>query len=223
MNSHQLAAHDTSRRSLTRFAHFAKDLPADLVDRLWTDPLSLMQKGETLQRTGSRNTVRLTWASRQYVMKHYRPAWWHALRQLPTPSRAWDTYQTTFKLADGGIATPLPAACVENRWGVLRRDSFLMYPYQEGQTLRWYFRNDARDSRSTIAGNLWEQLHELWARLETLQASLADANTNNFIICPDGRLWVIDLDKARIHRQPKVAAKYQDLAWKKLIRSVAKC
>jgi hypothetical protein len=212
----------STRRSFSRVAHFASDLPSELVEQLWRDPASLMKDGDTLQRTGLRNTVRLTWKSQQYVMKHYQPSWWHAVRQLATPSRAWATCSATMKLADAGIATPRPAACIENRWGVLRRDSFLMYPYLEGRTLRSYFKQEAKQSRA-VAENLWQQLHELFRRLEQLQASLADTNTGNFIICPAGRLWVIDLDKARFHRLPKIAAKHQQRGWKQLLRSAAKC
>jgi hypothetical protein len=212
----------TTRQSFSRVAHLGNELPTGLAEQLWLDPAALMKCGETLQRTGLRNTVRLHWGDRQYVMKHYQPSWWHAVRQLVTPSRAWATASATLKLVDGGIATPRPAACIENRWGVLRRDSFLMYPYLEGRTLRSYFKNEAKQSR-TVAESLWQQLHELWGRLQMLQASLADTNTGNFIICPAGRLWVIDLDKARFHRLPKVAAKHQERGWKQLLRSAAKC
>lgn len=212
----------TTRRSITRIAHLASDLPADLAEQLWCDPVALMKHGETLQRTGLRNTVRINWDDKQYVMKHYQPSWWHAVRQLVTPSRAWATASATLKLVDGGVATPRPAACIENRWGALRRDSFLMYPYLEGRTLRSYFKNEAKQSR-TVADSLWQQLHELWRRLERLQASLADTNTGNFIVCPEGRIWVIDLDKARFHRHAKSAARHQERGWKQLLRSASKC
>jgi RIO-like serine/threonine protein kinase len=209
------------RRSFTRVAHFAAPLPDDLMDRLWTDPVSLLENAETLQRTGMRWTVRLTWASQRYVLKHYRPNWMHKAKQFVLPSRAWATWTATHKLADAGIATPRPVACIENRWGKLRRDSFLMYPYVEGRTLRSYFSREARESRS-LADNLWQQLDDLWRRLEQLGASLADANTYNFIVCPAGRLWVIDLDKACFHRLAFTAARHQQRGWQKLLRSAEK-
>jgi hypothetical protein len=62
----------------------------------------------------------------------------------------------------------------------------------------------------------------LWGQLERLGASLADANTHNFIICPAGRLWVIDLDKACIHRLGYTAARHQQRGWKKLLVSAEK-
>lgn len=212
----------TCRRSLARVAHFGAGLPDDLIERLWTDPESLLQVGDTMRRTGLRRTVRVTWASQQYVLKHYRPTWWHKTRQLVQHSRAWSTWSATHKLADAGIATPRPVACVENRWGPMRRDSFLMYPYIEGRTLRSYFSCEAKKSRP-LADSLWRQLGELWQRLEQLHASLADTNTGNFIVCPAGRIWVIDLDKACFHRRANAAARHQQRGWAQLLRSAAKC
>ncbi|MCI0333762.1 MAG: lipopolysaccharide kinase InaA family protein [Planctomycetes bacterium] len=212
----------SSRRSLTRVAYFEADLPNDLADQMWRDPVSLVNAGETLQRTGLRHTVRVTWGSREYVIKHYQPSWWHAVKQLTSRSRASATCTATQKLADAGISTPRPTACIENRWGMLRRDSFLIYPYVEGRTLRSYFSREAKESRTT-AECLWRQLRELWQQLEQQKASLADTNTGNFIVSPAGVLWVIDLDKARFHRMPTAAARYQERGWRQLLRSAAKC
>jgi len=221
VHQHELSV-ATCRRSLTRVAYFAADLPSDLVEQLWRDPLSLTKTAKTLQRTGLRHTMRVTSESRDYVIKHYQPSWWHAMRQLTTRSCASATYIATHKLADAGISTPRPVACVENRWGMLRRDSFLIYPYVEGRTLRSYFSRDAKESR-TIADNLWKQLRGLWRQLEDLKASLADTNTGNFVVSPAGELWVIDLDKARFHHLPKAAVRNQQRGWQQLLRSAAKC
>jgi hypothetical protein len=217
-----IAATIVRRRSMTRVAYLDSDLPEDLASILWHRPETLVERGETLQRTGLRWTVRLNWSSREYVLKHYRPSWWHAVRQLVRPSRAWSTWHATHKLADAGVVTPRPVACIENRWGALRRDSFLMYPFVDGRTLRSYFSREAKESRS-LADNLWGQLGELWQQLARLQASLADTNTGNFIVCPAGRVWVIDLDKARFHRLAHTADRHQQRGWKQLLRSAAKC
>lgn len=210
------------RNSLTRVACFDSLLPEDLVDVLWQRPESLAARGETLRRSSLRWTVRLDWGSQLFVLKHYRPTWWHAVRQLTRPSRAWSTWTFTHKLIDGGIATPRPVACIENRWGQLRRDSYLIYPYVAGRTLRSYFSNEAKESQR-VADDLWRQLAELWQQLENLQASLEDANTGNFIVCPAGHIWVIDLDRGCIHRLAETARREQQRAWKKLQGSVAKC
>jgi hypothetical protein len=211
------------RRSFVRVAHTCRSLPDDLAAMLWRDPGSLIETGQELRTSGARRTVKLEWQSQLYVLKHYvEPTWRHALKQTSQHSRAWSTWVFTHRLADSGVATPRPVACIENRWGVLRRDSFLMYPYVEGRTLRSYFAAEAKHSMS-LHDRLWHQLRELWQRLVELHVSLGDTNLGNFIVCPTGQLWLIDLDKSRFHRAAGTAAPHQERAWKQLLRSAAKC
>jgi len=210
------------KRSTHRVAYFDAGLPADLAERLWHEPQSLVALGEPLRANKARHTVLLSWQSQQFVLKHYNEhTWRHALKQCVSPSRAWSTWSTTHRLVAAGVATPRPVACVENRWGVLRRDSFLMYPYVEGQTLRKCLLAEKRQ-HPTNAEHLWRQLSDLWRRLGQLRVSLADTNAGNFIIGPNGQLWVIDLDKARFHRVALVAAMQRNRGWQQLLRSVKK-
>jgi tRNA A-37 threonylcarbamoyl transferase component Bud32 len=211
------------RRSFARVAIFNSSLPDDLAQALWMSPESLLERGELLRVRGARHTVKLLWKSQPFVLKHYvEPTRRHALKQTVQRSRACATWTFTHRLADVGIATPRPVACIENRWGLLRRDSFLMYPYVEGRTLRSYFAAEAKQS-TTLRNQLWQQLHELWERLSELRVSLGDAHVGNIVVCPTGQLWLIDLDKSRFHRGAGAAAVYQRLAWQKLLKSASKC
>jgi predicted Ser/Thr protein kinase len=97
-----------------------------------------------------------------------------------------------------------------------------MYEYVEGTTLRSYLKRKAKHPRP-LTENLACQIRELWQRLVDLQASLDDTHTGNFIVCPAGRLWVIDLDKARFHSTSFMASRQQERGWKQFIRSAAKC
>ena len=211
-----------TRKSIVRAAHFDATAPDSLADFLWRQPERLVREGETLQRSGLRSTVLLTWDHQRYVLKHYRPDWWQAAKGLVQTSRAWSTWTTTRALADAGVATPRPVACIENRWGRWRRDSYLTYPYVEGRTLRSYLSNEAKESPA-LADDLWRQLSELWLLLAQIRASLADANTGNFIVGSDQRVWAIDLDKARFHRSAHAAGRHLQRAWEQLLRSAAKC
>ena len=211
------------RRSPWRVAHYAASLPSELQTALWQNPTGLLTHGEQLRANDSRQTMRVDWQGQPFVLKHYvEPTYRHALKQTVQRSRAWATWQFTHRLADSGIATPRPVACIENRWGPLRRDSFLMYPYVEGRTLRSYFKAEAKQS-PPLRDRLWEQVNELWQRLVELRVSLGDTNLGNFIISPAGQLWLIDLDKSRFHTGPNAAAPYQERAWNQLLRSAAKC
>jgi tRNA A-37 threonylcarbamoyl transferase component Bud32 len=211
------------RRSFARALQYDSVLADDLVAALWKNPASLIENSEPLQTKGARQTVRFVWGGRPFVLKHYvEPTWRHALKQTILPSRAQNTWRFTHRLADAGIATPRPVACVENRWGLLRRDSFLIYPYVEGRTLRSYFSAEAKQS-PPVRERLWQQVHDLWRRLVELRVSLGDTNLGNFIVSPNGALWLIDLDKSRFHRAAAAAAPHQARAWQQLLRSAAKC
>lgn len=207
------------KRSLSRFALHDASLSDDLVEWLWMQPESLLTAGEKLQAKGARRTVRIVWTAGTYVVKYYaEQSRRHAIKQLVLQSRARRTWNVTHRMADAGIATPRPVACIENRIGPLRRDSFMMYPYVEGRTLRSFLVPEAREARATI-DYLWQQLRELWEQLAELCASLADANVGNYIVDSGGRLWVIDLDKARFFHSAKTAALHQERSWKQLLRS----
>ena len=211
------------RKSLTRVAHFAADLPNDLVETLWQRPTALIARGEPLRCMHVRQTVLVEWQSKKYVLKQYvEQSRRHALKRTVQSSRASLTWKFTQRLADSGVATPRPVACIENRWGPLRRDSFLMYPYVEGRTLRSWLAGEAKNS-PLMLNQFWQQLEELWLHLVRLRVSLADTNLNNFIVCPAGQLWLIDLDKSRFHRLAFVAARQRARGWNQLLRSAAKC
>jgi len=218
--SHQISPSIRQIRSTFRVAHFASSLDSDLQATMWRDPASLLAQGDDLRKKEARHTVRLAIGGRSFVLKHYvEPTRRHAAKQLVLPSRAWKTWEFTHLLADLGIATPRPVACVENRWGPFRRDSYLMYPYVEGETLRYHF-YEAKKSPS-LHERLWRQVHELWQRLVELRVGLNDTHLGNFIVSPAGQLWLIDLDKSRFFKRAADAARHQERAWKQLLRSIA--
>jgi hypothetical protein len=207
------------RRSQTRFALFDRSLPASLAHALWQHPEKLVAEGEALRRNGARTTVRLH-ADLPYVLKHYvEPSWRHALKHSVQQSRARATWNISRALAESGLATPMPVACVENRWGPLRLDSFLVYPYVEGSMLRSYFSGELH-ATATALDDYRQQLAQLWQQLARLRATLADAHLGNFIISTTGRLWVIDLDRAQIHRQESMAARCRRRAWDQLVLNI---
>jgi hypothetical protein len=209
-------------RSFKRLTICDAAVPADLAEMICRWPEVMIERGERLQWK-VRRTVLLTWRKEKFVFKQYRePSRRHAFKQLFQHSRAWQTWSFAHRLANAGIATPRPVACIENRWGRLRRDSFLMYPYVEGRTLRSYFDEEAVES-PVVREGLWKQIHNLWQQLATLRVSLGDTNVSNFIVGPTGQLWLIDLDKSRFHLARISAAPHQQRAWLQLLRSAAKC
>lgn len=212
----------TVRRSAWRVAYLDATLAEELADALWNRPEELVSTGEKLRAVGVRRTVELVWGPQRFVLKHYvEPSWPHSVKQLVQSSRARRTWKSAHRLADAGVATPRPVACVECRWGPLRRDSYLMYPYVPGHELAEYIAGK-KDSTPDVIQEYWRQLADLWQHLARLRASLGDANLTNFIVSPTGRLWVIDLDKARFHQFAQSAAWHANLRWKQVLRNAAK-
>lgn len=206
------------RRSISRVAYYDNALPADLVELLWNEPETLSDAGEPLQCKDVRRTVRVEWQSQYYVVKHYvEPTWRHALKHAFERSRGWRTFSAMRRLADAGIPTPRPLACIENPWGQLRRDSFMIYPYVEGQPLRPFLDGTVGEN---YGERFWRQLRLLWRKLARLRVSLSDTNVRNFIVCPAGRVWVLDLDKTRFHWFSRTTARYHRQSWNRLVRSV---
>ncbi len=211
-----------TRRSWSRVAYLCVSLPDDLAEALWRAPHSVITQGETLRKVGARSTVRLRWRNQHFVVKHYvEPTLRHALKQNIVRSRARSTWLAAQKLADAGIATPRPVACVENRCGPFRGDSYLMYPYLEGQTLRSFLGGDEESGRPLVEA-IRDQLVEFWCRLRDMRVSLADSNLKNFIVGEAGRLFVIDVDKVRFHRVAFVALRHHQRAWRQFARSAHK-
>lgn len=207
---------------MRRVAHLDATLPIELAEGLWCKPEQYLAAGNSLRSVGARRTVRIASGQTPFVLKHYaEPSRRHTLKQLVQPSRAWRTWQMAHRLADAGIATPRPVACIESRWGPFRLDSYLMYPYVAGQRLIAYFTGREAATLDEFQ-QIWVQLDELWRRLAEMRISLGDANPGNFIISRTGQLWVIDLDKARSHYFSYSAARQLSLRWKQVMRSAAK-
>jgi len=204
------------RRCPTRRALFADWLPDELAGELWEQPSRLVERGDVLQQNGMRRTVRIHSAGRSFVLKHYvELTWRHGLKQLVSRSRARATWNISHLLADSGVMTPRPVACVENRLGPLRLDSYLMYPFVPGETVKQHLA--AQQAPQPVLAELLAQCEALWQQFRSLEVSLADANAGNFIVTNDRQLWVIDLDKAQRHWSRQRAEWRRRRTWNQLV------
>jgi hypothetical protein len=60
----------------------------------------------------------------------------------------------------------------------------------------------------------------MWQLLRGLKVGLTDANAGNFIVSPNGVVWLIDLDGSTIHRNSLVSRVRLHLAWLQVNRSM---
>jgi hypothetical protein len=207
------------RRSLTRVMHHSTALPDEFIDMLWECPEEVLDSGKALRTTHMRSAVLVSCGAQPYVMKHYfARSLRFALKQAVLGSQAWKSYKVGCVLADAGVRTPRPVACIENLRRGFHRDCYLLYPHVEGQSLRSSI-NRGYMNDADIA-NAWDQLYVLWEQLRTLRVGLRDANTGNFIVTSKGVLWLIDLDDSCIHRSSVIARARLQSRWFQVYRSV---
>lgn len=216
-----MGANSTSyyQRSLKRIVTATAEVPLGLAEALWQAPHEVMARGARLQARSQRSTVRIDWEGKSFVLKHYgvktRVAF---LKQLVRPPRAWLTWQAGVRLADMGINTPRPAAMVENFLWPLRGESYLLYPYVQGQTLQnWLHAVDSDPVDMSCA--IRQQFIDIWNRLINHRVSLADPHLDNFVLDESGKLWVIDLDNTKFHLHRRLAIRKHAHCWRQLHRS----
>jgi hypothetical protein len=207
------------RQSPSRIMHHSGSLPEDFVNSLWERPEEVIAGGNVMRQTHLRSAVLVEHGGQTYVMKHYfERSLRFAVKQTFLGSQAWRSYKVGCALADAGVRTPRPVACIENLRRGFQRDCYLLYPHVEGRSLRSSI-NAGFMSDVDIA-KAWDQLQTLWQQLSSLRVGLRDANTGNFIITSNGTLWLIDLDDSCIHRSSVIARARLQNRWFQVYRSV---
>jgi hypothetical protein len=207
------------RSSPHRALRYNPGLPVTFVDALWNHPEEVFAAGKLLRATGTRAAALVQCDSRLYVIKHYYlRSWRHVINQAVAGPEALRAYELGCLLADAGIRTPRPIAWVGNRQRGRYRDCYLLYPYVQGRMLRTLI-NQGLMSQAEM-DHAKSQLYEIWKLLSTLKVGLKDANSGNFIVAPNGLVWLIDLDGSTIHSNPLVADFRLQIKWHQVHRSM---
>jgi hypothetical protein len=207
------------RHSGSRTMHYNNALPDKLIDALWERPEEVIAGGRVMRQTPWRSAVLVESGSQAFVMKQYfSRSLRFCVKQTILGSQALRSYKVGCALADAGVRTPRPVACIDNRWRGLQRDCFLLYPHVEGACLRSSI--SFGQLNDTDIAKAWNQLQTLWEQLTALRVGLKDANTGNFIITAEGTLWLIDLDDSCIHRSAILARARLQNRWFQVYRSV---
>ena len=94
-----------------------------------------------------------------------------------------------------GIPTPRVRAVLERRVGPFQRYSYLLSDYIIGTSLYRLMRFE-RPSVELVA-NLARQVADIWQRLDELGVWHNDFKTENFLVDPQGKIWLIDFERMR--------------------------
>jgi tRNA A-37 threonylcarbamoyl transferase component Bud32 len=148
-------------------------------------------------KSGNTCTVSLAEVSGQkVVVKRYNiKNFWHGLNRAWRPSRAASAWSNTFRLKICNIATAAPVALLELRWGLLRREAYLLAEYVDAPDIAEVMATASAEQRQQAAMNTARLLYKM-QRLRLAHGDLKAAN----IKIVDGRPVLIDLDSMRDYR-----------------------
>lgn len=172
------------------------ELPCALLERMWSEPRSLLSDGLTLQDKPRCTVVRIDDPSGSYVWKHHN---WGTVRRTIKRSLSRSTARKTWTdgrfLSDAGVPTPRPRAFLERRIGPFQRCSYVLTDFVPGTSLYRLMRFD-QPSRDLVH-DLARQVAAIWQRLDELCVWHNDFKTENLLVDPQGKVWLIDLERTR--------------------------
>lgn len=166
----------------------------DFIEKIDT----LMDKGQILKNDDTSYVSRLTWNSKDVVVKRYNhKGFIHSLRHTIKRSRARRGWLHGHRLGMLNIATPKPLAYIEQRRWLLIWQSYLVTEYIEGQELRNFLRdNKTSEEERSIA---MQQVKNLLNKLGKYRITHGDLKHSNILITDNGPV-LTDLDAMKAHK-----------------------
>lgn len=157
------------------------------------NPIGALQKavaaGHPLKKGNSATVLRSKLAGEKVVVKRYNiKNLQHFVNRCLRPSRAQNSWLQANLLEYLGIPTPQPLGFVEQRIFGLRYTAYFICRHIPGRTLL------ELKEKELQAPEIVQQLADLFAQLRRHRISHGDLKATNFIVDPQGKLWLIDLD-----------------------------
>ncbi|PCI70484.1 MAG: serine/threonine protein phosphatase [Piscirickettsiaceae bacterium] len=189
------------KKDCRRFMAVDKKLCTPDIIQMLERPDQWMASGESLKNGGTATVARVSLNGQEYVLKRYnikKP--FHALVRGLRWSRAAVSWRNAHLLDMLGIPTARAIAVIEERWGPMRRRSYLLTESLNGQHAWDEYRDERvtdgeKDSLSFNISFIMQQLK--WARV-----SHGDMKAQN-IICTETGPVLIDLDGLRSNQSKK--------------------
>ena len=181
-------------KTFARFECFRRNV-ADQLTSVRQELDATIARSDTIYKDGGTCTVaKVIVAGTPLVIKRYNiKSIAHALSRSYRPSRAWHSWKAANMLRHLGIATPQPLALIENRFGPLRRQAYLMTEYCPGSNLLQHLNCNGEPKAAEAAA-----INRLFNRLFQEKITHGDLKANNLLWFAN-ELYVIDLDAMKRH------------------------
>jgi hypothetical protein len=168
-------------------------LPSEFVERLWDNPNALLTQ-KILQDKLRCTVARVDQPFGSFTWK--RHCWggaWRTMRRCLSRSTARKSWLDGRFLCQSGVPTPRPRLFLERRVGPFKSRSYLLTDYVPGTSLYRYmrFRGPSRDEIANFA----RQVAAIWQQLDDVRIQHNDFQTENFLVDPQRKLWLIDLER----------------------------
>ena len=179
---------------------------ADFLAPILAAPDRWLAAGLPLKQGRTATLALIEHQGRKLVIKRYNiKGALHALSRCWRPSRAAHAWLAGHRLGFLGIATPRPLALIEQRYGPLRAQAWLITEYCPGTSLVSHLGDGRLPDPATL-----NALENLFAQLTAARISHGDLKATN-VLWHDGHPVLIDLDALRQHARAHSFRR----AWKK--------
>ncbi|MDH3687889.1 MAG: lipopolysaccharide kinase InaA family protein [Gammaproteobacteria bacterium] len=187
------------RKNFTRVVVYDVRDSSDQLKELLDDPdRYLLDRGGSILKTDRASTVGLAEIdSRTLVIKRYNTRGiGHAIRRSLRRSRASICWRNAHDLLNIGVETPRPVGFIEQRFGPVRRRSYLITEYVQGEVCLSFFQSNKNDE---LLSKVTTGLVTVFQTLAKCRMSHGDLKATNIII-QEGCPILIDLDGMHSHR-----------------------
>lgn len=168
------------------------------------NPDAAMAAGDALLlKAGRSSTVAaVTVDQHRFAVKRYNvKSIWHGFSLLFKSSRAKLSWRLSHQLHFVGLPTAKPVAFIEKRFLGLRRQSYFIMEFVEGQRADAFF--DAASLNSEQSSAIAKRIISLFFQLARLRLSHGDLKITNILLTPQQEPVLIDLDGMREHRSSR--------------------
>lgn len=178
--------------------------PDDLLSRSRAEALA-----DEIYDTDPNLVIRLSTSSGNYVLKWF--GWRHRIHVVlsPTfPSRAWASWTCGQALITAGVRTPEPIWVYTRRQrGIIRENVYLTRAVEPHRALRSVLKTEPVDE----LGEILKRWGIALARMHNAGIYHRDLTTGNFLVSEENKIYVIDLNRARLQRNLSVSLRLNDL------------
>ncbi|MEO1897882.1 MAG: lipopolysaccharide kinase InaA family protein [Cycloclasticus sp.] len=189
------------QQSRSRFLAAKRDFFTDEVAQALSNPDALIEQGFLLKDGNTATVARVEIAGETYVLKRYnikKPV--HALIRGLRWSRAAVSWRNGLLLEMLGIPTATSYVLIEERWGAMRRRSYLLSEYIDAPQAWDIFEGERFDEQEKKE---WaKKIYNLFKLLKRCQISHGDLKAQNILCPPEGAMF-IDLDGMRANQEFK--------------------